>query len=265
MLSFASFLPHPPVIIPSIGSQKDRKITEKTIQAIEKITADFQQKEIETIVIVSPHGQLDYDRITINISPILNGNFNLFGDFKTNFSFKNDVEILKQTTKELEKEKFPLRLLNDIFLDHGALVPLFFLTKNKKTLPKIVVIGYSYLDNKTHFEFGKILKKVFNETDKKIAFIASGDLSHCSTENAPCEFSPLGKIFDEKIVSLIKNKKTDEIISLDKNLVENACECGFKSLLILLGVVDDENWNSEIISYETPFGVGYLVLNINLN
>ncbi|MDP2820851.1 MAG: AmmeMemoRadiSam system protein B [bacterium] len=265
MLSFASFLPHPPVIIPSVGSEKDRKITEKTIVAMEKIATDFQSKEIDTVVIVSPHSQLDYGRITLNISPVLNGNFNLFGDFKTLFSFKNDIKVLKQITEELEKEKFPFRLLNDNFLDHGVLVPLFFLMKNKKTLPKIVIIGYSYLDNKTHFEFGKILKKVFKETDKKISFIASGDLSHCSTENAPCEYSPKGKIFDEKIVSLVKEKKIEEIINLEKNLVENACECGFKSLLILLGVINDEKWKPEIISYEAPFGVGYLVLNIKLN
>jgi aromatic ring-opening dioxygenase LigB subunit len=265
MLSFASFLPHPPVIIPGIGSEKDRKIAEKTNKAMEKIATAFQLKEIETIIIVSPHSQLDYNRMTLNISPTLRGNFNLFGDFDTDFNFKNDIEILKELTKELEKEKIPLRLLNEGFLDHGALVPLFFLMKNKKTFPKIVEIGYSFLDNKTHFEFGKILKRVFDKSDKNIAFIASGDLSHCLIENAPSGYHPSGKIFDEKIVSLIKNKKIEKIINLDRDLVESACECGFRSLLILLGVIDDENWKPEILSYEAPFGVGYFVLNIKLN
>lgn len=259
MLNFAAFLPHPPIIIPTIASPDDLKIIKKTISGMEKISQDFQSKKIDTIIIVSPHAQSNYSRMSINISPIFNGNFNMFGNFDTNLSFKNNLEFLKQVAKKLELKKFPFVLINNNILDHGCLVPLYYLTNNGKYNPKILPISYSALDNKNHFVFGKIIKEVIDESDENIAFISSGDLSHCLTKNAPCEYSPSGKIFDEKLISLIKEKNKEGIINMDKKLIQNARECGFRSLLILLGVLDNENWQPEIISYEGPFGVGYLI------
>jgi len=42
-------------------------------------------------------------------------------------------------------------------------------------------------------------------------------------------------------------------------LVEEAGECGLRSFVIALGMLDGNSFKSEIISYEGPFGVGYLV------
>ena len=52
------------------------------------------------------------------------------------------------------------------------------------------------------------------------------------------------------------------ILNLDLDFVEAAGECGLRSILILLGALDGLNWKPEILSYEAPFGVGYLVTNI---
>jgi len=262
MLNFAAFLPHPPIIIPTITASDDSKILTKTISGMKKVSKDFQSKEIDTIIIISPHAQSDGSRMSLNISPALSGNFNVFGDFKTNLLFKNNLELLKQATKKLELKKFPFLLINDPILDHGCLVPLYYLTNNGKYNPKILPVSYSALDNKNHFVFGKIIKEIIDESDKNIAIISSGDLSHCLNNDAPCEYSPSGKIFDEKLISFIKEKKIEKIINMDKKLTQNACECGFRSLLILLGVLDNENWKPNIISYEGPLGVGYLIFNV---
>ena len=49
---------------------------------------------------------------------------------------------------------------------------------------------------------------------------------------------------------------------MDKNLIEEAGECGYKSIIILLGALSlVPNFKFEILSYEGPFGVGYLVAN----
>jgi len=51
---------------------------------------------------------------------------------------------------------------------------------------------------------------------------------------------------------------------MDKNLVEEAGECGYRSIIILLGALDGLDWKPEILSYEAPFGVGYLVANFKI-
>jgi len=133
--------------------------------------------------------------------------------------------------------------------------------KNVSILP----IGYSLLDLKAHYSFGDFLKEIILDDDKKIAVIASGDLSHCVTKDAPAGYSPRGKEFDEKLVELITNKNITGILKIDQGLIEEAGECGLRSIMILLGLLERINYTPEILSYEAPFGVGYLVANFKLN
>ena len=106
---------------------------------------------------------------------------------------------------------------------------------------------------------------MLSEKNKKIAVIASGDLSHCVTKDAPAGYSPRGKEFDEKLVELITNKNITGILKIDQGLIEEAGECGLRSIMILLGLLERINYTPEILSYEAPFGVGYLVANFKLN
>ena len=85
------------------------------------------------------------------------------------------------------------------------------------------------------------------------------------TLDAPAGFSSRGKEFDGKLIEFLKNKDIDGILNMDPDLVEEAGECGYRSIIILLGVLNGLNWQPEILSYEGPFGVGYLVANFKLN
>ncbi|MBU1131286.1 AmmeMemoRadiSam system protein A, partial [Patescibacteria group bacterium] len=77
-------------------------------------------------------------------------------------------------------------------------------------------------------------------------------------------FSSKGKEFDKKIIDLLKNKKHQEILTLDEELIKDAAECGYRSILILLGIFDKLNYQTDMLSYECPFGVGYLVANLEI-
>ena len=46
---------------------------------------------------------------------------------------------------------------------------------------------------------------------------------------------------------------------MDERLVSVAGECGLRSILILLGILSGNKIKPEVLSYEGPFGVGYLV------
>ena len=64
---------------------------------------------------------------------------------------------------------------------------------------------------------------------------------------------------------LISLRKAAEILNLDERLIEQAGECGLRSFIILLGILNDIKYQPKILSYEGPFGVGYLVANFKLN
>jgi AmmeMemoRadiSam system protein B len=155
-------------------------------------------------------------------------------------------------------------LISDDNLDHGMLVPLFYLTSGRLDNLPLVGIGFSFLPLNVHFKFGQIIGEVAKKVKKRIAFIASGDLSHRLTENAPAGYSEQGEKFDHQLINLLKHDKTKEVLKINQNLIAQAGECGLRSIIILLGALNGLNYKPEILSYEGPFGVGYLVANFKI-
>ena len=103
MLFFASIVPHPPIIIPGIGSKNDLLKVKKTINGIAVLRKIFNKAGIDTAIIISPHGQIDFKNINITDSPILSGNFSNFGCEKINLKFKNDNKIFDKIKNECQK------------------------------------------------------------------------------------------------------------------------------------------------------------------
>lgn len=262
MLTFAAFTPHPPVLIPAIGKENTKRL-QKTTEALESLEKNLFESKPDTIVIISPHGALLPDAFSINMNPTYESNLQEFGDFSTKLEFKADTTLAFRIKELMEDKNIPLVMTSDGSLDHGTVLPLYFLTK-RLPLCTILPVGYSMLDLKTHFNFGDFLKEVFLNEEKRIAVIASGDLSHRLTKDTPAGYSPRGEEFDKKLVELIANKNMAGILGLDEALIEEAGECGLRSLVILLGLLERMNYNPEILSYEGPFGVGYLVANFKL-
>lgn len=263
-LIFASICPHPPIIIPTIGAGADLKVVKKTIEGMEKLATKFAEAKPETVIVISPHGPVDYNSFTIINSPVLAGHFHNFGDLDTELIFKNDLELVEKIKKECEVAKIPLKLVNISELDHGVLVPLYYLSKNYPDV-KVVPLAYSYLDLETHFKFGQLINRTIEQyNNRTIGIIASGDLSHRLTPEAPAGFSLRGAEFDEKLIEMLKKKDVKGILNMNQDLVGEAGECGYRSIITLLGALDGLNYKSEILSYEGPFGVGYLVANFRL-
>lgn len=266
MLAFASISPHPPIIVPTIGAPSDLRKVKKTIGGMEKLRKEFEKTEIETALIISPHSPLEISQMGLNESEGFSGNFFDFADFTTSLNFASDKEICQEIKNLCQREKIPLTCHIAKELDHGILVPLFFLTKNLK--PEIVPLSYSFLSREVHFKFGKVLGKIAKNSKRRIGIIASGDLSHRLSPEAPAGYSPRGKEFDKKIVKLLKENDVEGILNMDEGLIEEAGECGYRSIIILLGALSTlqpTTYNLQLISYEGPFGVGYLVGNFLLS
>ncbi|MBU2542387.1 AmmeMemoRadiSam system protein B [Patescibacteria group bacterium] len=259
MLVFSAITPHPPLLIPNIGRGEIEKI-KKTKDALGKLEQDLYLSKPDIILVISPHGSLFSDAFSVNAHTHFISDFEKFGDLNTKLSW-NGVDHLAANLRQLVKEgDTPLQLISQEKLDHGVSVPLYYLTQHLTNV-NILPIGYSSLDTKTHLKFGEILKEMIMKTDKRIAVIASGDLSHGLTSTAPAGFSKVGKEFDNKIISLLETRNTAGITNMDPVFVEQATECGHRSIVILLGILKNMNYEFKNYSYEGPFGVGYLVGN----
>lgn len=264
MIRFAAIVPHPPIIISTIG-RSNLNLARKTVNAMKAVGEKFRAVKADTVFLISPHGPVQYDKFIINYSPLLRGDLSQFGD-QRKFVLENDRELVDEIVSGEKSAGLPTGLVRELELDHGALVPLHYLLNEKDPgyNPKLVHMSFSMLPLDYHYRFGEVLGKVLGNSQKVVSFVASGDLSHRVTPEAPAGYSPQGRIFDRQLAELVKRKNAKGILELDPDFIEEAGECGLRSIVMLLGALSSLRWEVKSLSYEAPFGVGYMVANLNI-
>ena len=258
-LVFAPITPHTPLLIPSIGKKKTDKV-KKTKESLLQLEQDLYVSKPQIIMMISPHTGLFESSFSVNAHTAFESCFDQFGDLATKRAWNGATDLAAKIAHMSNSGDVPVRLVSEDKVDHGVCVPLFFLTAHLPDV-KILPIGYSNLDAKEHMKFGELLKDVIMETDKRVAVIASGDLSHCLETESPGGFHKDGKVFDETFTQLLETRNTLGIAQMDEGVVKNAQQCAYRSVLILLGILKNMDYTFKNYSYEAPFGVGYLVGN----
>jgi AmmeMemoRadiSam system protein A len=67
------------------------------------------------------------------------------------------------------------------------------------------------------------------------------------------------------VLEALRANSPEKIIEIDQGLRRVAGECGYRSMLVLLGSARELPFACEVLNYEAPFGVGYLVAQITNN
>ncbi|NCD07881.1 MAG: hypothetical protein EOL98_00395 [Negativicutes bacterium] len=169
------------------------------------------------------------------------------------------IEALEKAAKELEATNPDSLLIISPHQGHGYDVPLFYLRKglNLDTrLSKILVTDASY---EYYYCLGRKYGKEIKESNERVAVIASGDLSHVLKVEGPYGFDPAGPKLDAIIFKAVKEKNVEMLLNIPEEILERGAECGLRSILFLFGVFEGEEYSTKVLSYESPFGVGYMV------
>jgi len=260
-LLMAALSPHPPIIIPEVGGKECAKV-QNTINSLHDLSANIVKLNPETVIVITPHSYYDPQLFTVYSEKTLEGGFSRFGAPQVKLICENDIDLI-QLIQNTIKDTFGS--LNKIpvgaSLDHGSCVPLYFLI-NAGYTGKVIVINYTALSPEDHIKFGEKLSEAISLSDKNVAFIASGDLSHRLIPEAPAGYDPEGKVFDNIFVESINNGNYDAIININPALRIKAGECAFNSMMVALGLIGKKPLNNKVLSYEGPFGVGYLVATL---
>lgn len=254
-IDYAFITPHPPIIIPDIGGRYLGDVA-NTVESMKKLGQRAKEIEPETIIIVSPHCELFLRYFGIVTQERIAGSFREFGAPNVRLEFDTDLNLTEKIINLARENSLPIKEITDVTLDHGAMVPLYYVTKELDYKPKLVLLSFSLLPPEEIYSFGKIIDR---SAEGKVLFIASGDMSHRLIPGAPAGYDPMGKVFDQAVVEIVKNGNLKAFLDIDPNLAERAGECGLRSLIMLAGVMNGKKIRTKFLSYEGPFGVGYLV------
>lgn len=268
----ASYLyPHPPIIIPEIGRGEESK-AKNTIEGVKALSQDIKEKSPNTIIVTTPHGPLFSDAISISMGKTLKGDLGRFGFSDIKFKFHNNIDMVERIVANSNRENIVMAEIDEYFaedynvsteLDHGVLVPLYFVDKIYKNF-KLIHITYGLLSPIELYRFGMVLQKTIEESKEDAVIIASGDLSHKLSNEESYSYSSHGEEFDEAMVKILEKGDMEKIINFDLELAENAGECGLRSLMIMAGTMDGYKLEPKVYSYEGPYGVGYATAKFEL-
>lgn len=253
MSVLASFvLPHPPLLLNEVGHGEENTIRE-TVRAVKAIAEKIARLKPDTIILSSPHAPFYQHSFFISRTPTEEGTLARFNAPQVKLFTHTDldfVEALSAKNPQLNLSSSPHEL------DHGTIVPMDAIVKAYPTF-RFIRLGLSGLSRTDHIHLGMQIQEVAESLGRRIVFIASGDMSHRLLEDGPYGLHPSGAKFDGSVTQLLSQGKLSALGFMDPDLCEDAGECGYRSLLIMSGVMNELHFHSKLHSYEGPFGVGY--------
>lgn len=255
-------VPHPPLIIPAVGKGRQHDI-QATVDAYTEVGRRIVDLAPDTVVISSPHSIMYRNYLHISPGARARGSFMQFRapraayecDYDQPFVAALEAACLAdQLDAGTQGEREPQ-------LDHGTMIPLHFIKLASDAagtpMPRVVRMGLSGLSPADHYRMGMLVQRVASVLNRRVVFVASGDLSHKLTPDGPYGFAPEGPEFDERVCRDFSNADFLDLLCMDRGFADRAAECGLRSFQIMAGALDRTDVHAELLSHEGPFGVGY--------
>jgi AmmeMemoRadiSam system protein A len=254
---WATLMPHPPIILPEVGRGREKDAA-ATLAGLEKLLSLLQNAVAgampDCLLALSPHQPHVPGALFLNAAAHMSGSFAPFGAPNATLALEGAPDALARLAAHLKLHDIPniSGQMEDITRDHGSLVPLMVLSRRFDKLPPVILASPIGLTPQEALKLGQALATF--QDDRNWALLASGDLSHRLTPDAPAGFNQAGKPFDEAVVQALRTGDPGLLGGLSDQIVSGAGECGLRSVMTLLGLVGGP---LEVLSYEGPFGVGY--------
>ena len=253
----AVIVPHPPVILPTVGRGREREI-QSTIDAYRAAAQKVAQWAPDTLIVSSPHVVMYADYFHISPGGRTVGDMASFGAPQTKLEVSYDIDLRREIVAQAEAAGIRAGTMGerDAKLDHGTFIPLRFLKEAGVNVP-IVRIGLSGFSPLTHYRLGECIARSVEKLNRRAVYIASGDLSHKLQSDGPYGYVPEGPVFDKGIVETMQSADFLRFLTLDPSLCERAAECGLRSFQMMAGALDGLSVQADFLNHEDKFGVGY--------
>jgi AmmeMemoRadiSam system protein A/AmmeMemoRadiSam system protein B len=251
----AVLMPHAPILVPEVGGDRGgaARASARAMREAAVRVMDFQP---DTLALISPHSPRQPGAFGVWAGERLHGTFAQFNAPGAQVSLPNDTPLADAIIAEARNRSLATWMIRGQTLDHGALVPLWFLAQAGWTGPT-VVLSLKDPEDGGLAELGEAIAAAARASRRRLAIVASGDMSHRLKANAPCGFHPQAHQFDETFMDLIRDGNYRGIANMAPALRELAAEDAVDSTLIAAAAVDWKSTGHKVLNYEAPFGVGY--------
>ena len=263
-IKFACISPHPPIIIREVGRGREREV-QRTIDALEQVAADIAVHRPESVFLMATHGPLNPGAFVLLTAPEGQGDFGRWGAPEVSLRFQTDRDLIAAVREEAGRSELPLDAADrwDSGLDWSVTVPLYYL-RCGMAAALLTPMNVSFLSARKHFELGNAIRRAIDRVGRRAIIVASADLSHRLTEDGPYGFDPTGPELDRRIREAVASWDAEALLTMDEAFRERAGDDAVASISFLMGALDGLRVRPRVLSYEGPFGVGYMVAAIDI-
>jgi len=225
-------------------------IRESAIQGLRRIGDMCRELKVDTIVISDTHWLVNAG-FHINAKPDMSGVFTSteFPHFLNNmeYSHTGDPELGQQIAEIATANGVTTLCHHDVEtlqLQYGTLVPLRYLGIGND-IKVVSVAGWMYdADLEESKQVGEAILEAINKSDKRVAFLASGSLSHRIPPNKVVGdymfkiSEPLNQEIDLMVMDMWKNGKTKPFLELLPKYAQDCSgEGGMHDTAMLFGLL----------------------------
>lgn len=252
---YACIAPHPPVIVPEVGRGRELEVP-RTLEALGAVARRLAEAAPETVLLISPHGPGEFLRFAILDSERAAGSLARFGAPEAAMEFPVDRPLADEIARRATARGIPvLRSASwGAALDWGCTVPLYHL-RPQASLVAVSAAGPGPL---AHREFGRAARQAVEALDRRVAVIGSADLSHALHQR------PGAAAWDASYRQAVASWDEAWIMGQDLETMEAAAEDAVRQTGFLMGLLEGHRVLPHVLSYEGPFGVGYMVASLEL-
>jgi len=258
-IAIAGLLPHPPIAVPDVGGERAADCR-ATTSACTALAERVVEADPDRLFLVSPHSPRDRRAFGLWGGARLRGDLAVFRAPGAAVDLPNDLELARRVGDEALAEGIDTwELPGGEPLDHGAVVPLVFLTRAGWSGPTCIAALPLASDPGREQAFGRALRRALSDLPGRTALVASGDMSHRVLPGAPAGFHPRALDFDRTVCERVSAGDLSGLCEIDPGLRGVAAEDVVDSSAVVIGALGSDARGVELLSYEHPFGVGYLV------
>jgi aromatic ring-opening dioxygenase LigB subunit len=262
-LVFAAIAPHGSIAIAEWCTPEQRPLAAKTRAAFEELGRRFDAARPEVTILFTPHHVHVERHMAIVVSGAMHGVLE-GGAARVELRATVDRVLALELHETLADAGVPIVGVsygaNDAAaavtpMDWATQIPIHFMGRDR--IPIVMIAPARDLPWDMHLAAGRVIAGVAAASTKRVALIASCDHGHAHDPKGPYGFSPASKVFDDRVVELVKRNALGELMAFDPAHVAEAKADSFWQMLLLHGAIGDR-WRPDFLSYEAPTYFGML-------
>ena len=254
----AALMCHAPIVVPAIGGTRGAA-SARTTAAMRALARQAMAARPDVLLVVSPHAPRARGAWLLAADDPTEGDFGPFGHPEVGVSLPFDTRSARALLATATQADLPVGAAELGPLDHGALVPLWFLAETGWSGPTLRLALPAQPTPEGCLRMGRAIAAAAEQDGRDWLLVCSGDMSHRLQPGAPAGHHPDGRRFDETLVRHFEAGDWEALARIDPVLRARAAEDVLDSLLVGLGATETAPRRHELLSYEGPFGVGYPV------